>query len=90
MTHKLSPLEGDLMRNAHERLHKWVEDTAMRCEVVDLSRRRQVSIIFSCVADLLAEIAVGIEMPFDTFQECLREVYRVEVESKAREVKERG
>lgn len=86
---KLTPLEHDLMRNAHERLHKWVEDTIMRCEVVDLSRRKQISIIFSCIADMLAEIAVGIEMPFDTFQECLREVYRVEVENNSRKVKER-
>jgi hypothetical protein len=44
-----SQLELDLSRNAADRLRKWVLDTAMRCDVVDLPSDKQYSILMSCL-----------------------------------------
>jgi hypothetical protein len=90
MNHKLSQLEHDLLNNARDRLRTWANDTMMRCNVVEVPELTQVGIIMNSIFEITAKIAIEMEMPYNDFQDILREFYDQEFKKKQRKVKDRA
>jgi len=45
----MNQLESDLQNDADKRLQRWINDTVMRCDAVDLPGPTTVTIVFSCL-----------------------------------------
>jgi hypothetical protein len=57
----LTQIEKDLSTNACNRLEKWIEDTMMRCDVVDMDKMKGLAMMASCLADALVQIHMALE-----------------------------
>jgi hypothetical protein len=80
-------LENDLAQNAMDRLHTWIKDTAMRCEIVDMPHDRQMSIIAGCLTHKLIEIWQIIDVKPGEAGRIIYNIYKewLEIEEKSKQ-----